>query len=41
VPCDGQTHGTGIVTFSGVELALVVSYDSAISLHFVVTLVQG
>jgi hypothetical protein len=41
VPCDGQTHGTGIVTFSGAELPLVVSYDSAISLHFVVTLVQG
>lgn len=41
VPCDGQTHGTGIVTFGGSELPLVLSYDSAISLRFVVTLVQG
>ena len=41
VPCDGQTHGTGIVTFSGTELPLRLSYDSAINFRFVVTLVQG
>ena len=41
VPCDGQTHGTGVVTFSGTDLPLVLSYDNAISFRFVVTLVQG
>jgi hypothetical protein len=39
--CDGMTHGTGIVTSSGMELPMRLSYDRGISFRFVVTLVQS
>jgi len=41
VACDGRTVGTGVVTFTGTELPLRLTYDIAVSFRFVVTLVQG
>jgi hypothetical protein len=41
VPCDGKTHGTGIVTFGGTQLPMRLTYSIASDFRFVVSLVQG
>jgi hypothetical protein len=41
VPCDGKTHGTGIVTFDGTQLPMRLTYNIASDFRFVVSLVQG
>jgi hypothetical protein len=38
VPCDGKTHGTGIVTSTGVELPMRLKYDIGADFRFVVAL---
>jgi hypothetical protein len=41
VPCEGKTHGTGIVTFDGTQLPMRLTYNIASDFRFVVSLVQG